>query len=485
MKNKLIALSLLSFLATLNPQLSTLHAQGTAFTYTGRLNNNGAPANGAYDLRFTIYDASAGGNVVAGPLTVSPVDVANGLFTVRTDFGAGIFTGPPRWLNIEVQPADGGGFTPLNPRQEVTSSPYAIRAATAGTATDVANGSVVKSLNNLRDDLTFAAGANVTITPNGNTLTLAAAGVGGSGIWSVLNNNAYYNAGSVGMGTTAPTPGIRLEVNGAALLTPGGSGGKIQFGTPNAESGMTIIGTARADLRFDGSTLKLLAGPLGGPPSSLNGIAINTSGNVGIGTTSPGSKLEVAGNTRINGRINVNYHGGGGPVTMNIQAGADDTFPLNVRDNGGDTVFYLRAGSPHELHMLGDAYKTTGGTAWIVGSDRRLKQDVRPYETGLKEVLQLQPVHFRYRDGIKPGLTSTHEEVGFIAQEVREVIPDAVTEGQDGFLLLKADPIHWAAINAIQELNAKLEEQRTENAALKQRLEKLEQRMNQKNGGEK
>jgi hypothetical protein len=57
---------------------------------------------------------------------------------------------------------------------------------------------------------------------------------------------------------------------------------------------------------------------------------------------------------------------------------------------------------------------------------------------------------------------------------VREVIPDAVTEGKDGYLSFKADPIHWAAINAVQELNAKLEEQRAENAELKQRLEALE-----------
>ena|SRR6185369_16982810 len=41
--------------------------QGTAFTYQGRLNDNGNAANGIYDLRFTIYDAGGGSNVVAGP----------------------------------------------------------------------------------------------------------------------------------------------------------------------------------------------------------------------------------------------------------------------------------------------------------------------------------------------------------------------------------------------------------------------------------
>ncbi|MFN0086890.1 MAG: hypothetical protein ACKVX9_15980 [Blastocatellia bacterium] len=107
--------------------------------------------------------------------------------------------------------------------------------------------------------------------------------------------------GNIGIGTTTPTSGIKLEVNGAALLTPGGKGGSIQFGTPNTETGMSIVGAARADLRFDGSTVKLVAGPAGGPPGSENGITVNTSGVVGIGTTNQraGYKLEVNGATAI------------------------------------------------------------------------------------------------------------------------------------------------------------------------------------------
>jgi len=66
------------------------------------------------------------------------------------------------------------------------------------------------------------------------------------------------------------------------------------------------------------------------------------------------------------------------------------------------------------------------------------------------------------------------EETGFIVQEVRDVLPNAVTENKNGYLRLKADPIHWAAINAIQELNTQPEKQSAENAELKQRLEALE-----------
>ena len=64
--------ALLLLLSTLNHQLSTVHAQGTEFTYQGRLNSGANPANGSYDLRFTLYDSTNNpGTLIAGPLTNS------------------------------------------------------------------------------------------------------------------------------------------------------------------------------------------------------------------------------------------------------------------------------------------------------------------------------------------------------------------------------------------------------------------------------
>jgi len=104
-------------------------AQGTTFTYQGRLDNNGIPVSGSYDLRFTIYDAPADGSIVAGPITNAPISVSNGLFTVMPDFGAGVFNGAARWLEIGVRTNGGGTFTTLGPRQPITATPYAITAA--------------------------------------------------------------------------------------------------------------------------------------------------------------------------------------------------------------------------------------------------------------------------------------------------------------------------------------------------------------------
>ena len=100
--------------------LQTL-AQGTAFTYQGRLNDNGQPANGDYELRFTVFDAASSGSAAGGPLTNSAVAVTNGLFVTTLDFGANVFTGANRWLEIGVRTnGDPGAFSILNPRQPLT-----------------------------------------------------------------------------------------------------------------------------------------------------------------------------------------------------------------------------------------------------------------------------------------------------------------------------------------------------------------------------
>jgi len=55
------------------------------------------------------------------------VAVSGGLFTVKLNFGSGVLTGDARWLEIGVRPGDSGGaYTPLDPRQELTPSPYAL-----------------------------------------------------------------------------------------------------------------------------------------------------------------------------------------------------------------------------------------------------------------------------------------------------------------------------------------------------------------------
>ncbi len=101
---------------------------GTAWTYQGRLMDANDPADGLYDFTFKLYDADVGGNKAANDVNVGDLDVIDGYFTVELDFGAGVFDGDGRWLEVGVRPGEStGSFTTLSPRQEVTPMPYSLQ----------------------------------------------------------------------------------------------------------------------------------------------------------------------------------------------------------------------------------------------------------------------------------------------------------------------------------------------------------------------
>lgn len=98
-------------------------ALGTAFRYQGSLQQGSERVNGIFDMYFELYDAPAGGTFLRA-VEIEEVEVTNGLFHVDLDFGAGMFNGQARWLQISVE-----GFS-LAPRQPLTPVPYSILGAT-------------------------------------------------------------------------------------------------------------------------------------------------------------------------------------------------------------------------------------------------------------------------------------------------------------------------------------------------------------------
>ena len=210
-------------------------AQSTAFTYQGRLKDAGSPVSGAYDMVFRLFDAASGGNQVGADYPVAGAVVSDGLFTTSVDFGAGVFDGPPRWLEIEVN------AEVLSPRQPVTSTPYALRAVDAQSCSvsqssytaDYAYAPWIPSGNDLYYnagrigigtttptamlEVAGQAGVDGIKFPDGSLQTTAAVGGGGGSIWSQNGIDAYYNAGKVGVGTS--TPNGKLHVTGGSLWT--------------------------------------------------------------------------------------------------------------------------------------------------------------------------------------------------------------------------------------------------------------------------
>jgi hypothetical protein len=207
MKNLIAMLSVACIWIAGNPAFG----QGTAFTYQGQLQNNGNPANGAYNFTFSLFNANTGGRATAGPVTNNGVMVSNGLFTALIDFGPGVFTGGTDWLEIGVETNGVSAFTTLTPRQQLTPTPYAItssNALSAGTITGLVpngglNGTYTKAVTINNSSNSFGGSFN----GNGSSLSNLNA--------SHITSGVISNVSSVNVPTANIT---NLQINGSVAF---------------------------------------------------------------------------------------------------------------------------------------------------------------------------------------------------------------------------------------------------------------------------
>ncbi len=225
-------------------------AQTTSFTYQGRLSDGSTPASGVYDMKFRLYDS--GGNPQGAPDTVTldnpGVQVTNGVFTVQLDFGAGAFDGTARLLEISVRPhsADPGSpaYTTLSPRQQITSTPYAIRSLSAASADTAATASTATSATTAGTATNFSGGLSGDVT--GTQGATAVASVGGQTASSVASGASAANAA-----TDANTAGaiVKRDASGnfsAGTITATLNGNASTATTASSATNATTAATANA-----------------------------------------------------------------------------------------------------------------------------------------------------------------------------------------------------------------------------------------------
>ena len=306
---------LISLLLTINLQPATF-AQGTAFTYQGRLNDGSSAANGNYDMRFYLRNAASGGSPVGNTNTLAPVQASNGLFIATLDFGPGIFTGSSLWLEIGVRTNGSvAAYTTLSPRQPLTPSPYALFSPQAGSVT---NGAITAAmLANAAVTSTKLAANAVTSPALTNSISLGTASVNGQldiyrtsaggpaiSLYGVSNQISIYgesdNLEKVRL-TEASGLGELLLYNnfgsaqGVALLANflNGGGLLILNGTNGLNRATLSGGSAGGQMNlYDASSVGTV---------SINGAGNSwlTGGSLGLGTTTPARALHVRGGQAI------------------------------------------------------------------------------------------------------------------------------------------------------------------------------------------
>jgi hypothetical protein len=381
------------------------------------------------DTALTNNKVAKSGDTMSGGLTISSTAPNPNLALYKTAGNTAYIrsylspAGTSRWdVALGDSTAEGGG----NAGSDFQIYRYTDGGGYAGNPMSISRATGIVSMAQ-----TLAVG---TATPGGITSGCVSANIGFA-TQNYLHFNSYWNGGTVNWGAgyssafafDAPNGIMRFYIGGnvaagaASPLTD-----VLNMDNAGNASFMSTTGT----LRVYGS--RIISTGTGNPSvcvyNTIGGV--NTAGGIWVDSLN---------------RLTFGMMDGGG--NPNYQSG--------FWDNSGN------------LTITGATATKASGTTWANPSDARIKQDILPYTSGLDDVTRLRPVSFRYRPETNyPEELLNQRQVGFIAQEVEDVMPDMVTSapGQvgdiklDDLRTLDTNNLIFALVNAVRELTERVKQ---------------------------
>ena len=321
-------------------------------------------------------------------------------------------------------------------------------------------------------------------------------GAAGSSKLNIADSLYVIEAGNVGIGTDSPD--VKLEVSGGAdsiaRITGTTTSARLDLKTNSYHK---FFQTIESDGRFR----------LYNQTTGSEELTVLNSGNVGIGSGNPQNKLDIEQSAAVSARLlatgatssslKLEVKGGatqlttteilanssgaltfatgttaasekmritsGGRVYINSNAYSRDAFTMIQGDStsyalGLDAPVLYAGAYRYQSFFSGSniagtiSGNTTTSVSYNTSSDYRMKKNIKPLENGLKRLCELKPVKFDWKEN-----DSSTE--GFIAHEVQEIFPDAISGEKDGELMQGMDygRITPLLVKAIQELTAKVE----------------------------
>ncbi len=306
--------------------------------------------------------------------------------------------------------------------------------------------------------------------------------------WITSGNDISYTSGTVGLGTSA-SPAFRLNVAGVSVFR--GSSSQLRIKETDAadpEDGwrFSVNDSNLAFIRENNSTL----------PSFVRAMTLTSSGDIGVGTTTPTAKLDVAGtitaphvssnlgefiNLRMvdalteNSTIITFSSSNNGSITMNEEGSINNVGNLSAKTANFENLHISENFTANEDVNVGGCVTYDSGTLGSCASDRRLKDQIVDVNfTGdiLSKFLELRARTYVYKSDL--GRTF----YGFIAQEVEEVDPSLLGErSADGFMTVNYERAKWLHFEATQEIGRKIASIEIENKELKEKNTELEEKL--------
>jgi hypothetical protein len=409
--------------------------------------------------------------------------------------------------------------TPVANRNNVASGVFAVvsggRGNTAGNSdsvvagglTNVASGSestVSGGFNNVASGLesTVSGGENNLASANNSAIVGGGYNRASGGYGFVGAGNSNYASGNL----SAVLGGVNNTASGQGAMAIGsrtcagggnsfaaGNQAKIRLGTANTgEAGTGCNGVAVTDSNGDNGTFVWAdSEDTDFTSTGPNQFLIRAAGGVAINTAVPtaNAALTVAGNIDVPNPGVLSF---GSTTRQMLNLWGPASYGIGVQGSrlyfraavsggfnwfeGGihnDTTDNAGGGTRRMTLSAAGQLTTTTGTISTI-SDGRLKKEVRDYTGALDQLSQLRPVHYRYIDAGKADFQPEGEHLGFIAQEVQPVFPQWVNTDDSGYLSLSMRGFEAVTVEAIQELNAKLE---AENSDLRSTLQRTIERL--------
>lgn len=460
--------------------------------------SNNLIINQSVGLKVSVLQGSPTGTVVFSE-THNTSTNANGLVTVQIGDGT-IATGSivaidwangPHFIKTEIDPTGGTSYS-ITQTSELLSVPYALHANTADSiaggmaetdpvySSDPAAGITTVDITNWNNKLSTEIDGSITneiqtLLLSNDTLSLSQAnsvylGGGGASLWNLANtNDLFHNAGFVKIGetqnntlfpahlTVGDTGQVKVMIGHAGNFNEVNSGALVFTEDVNYSGG-----TCGFEFQLNGSanTLSMVSGC----PTLLDtSLVLTRTGDVRIP-----ERVRVGGGAAINPSSTLDVVQVGSLSASNgakFRVATSGTDIWNIGVDGSGNFGFMYNGT-----LKGSINSSTG--AYATSSDQSLKTNITPITGVLSKVLQLKPARYQYNDS-----ENGDYALGFMAQEVQPLFPEAVTLAGNDKLAVYYSYFGVIAIKAIQEQQDIIDNQQKEIDELKTLLQKVEERL--------